>query len=141
MCTDNVCFRPLEDALQFFSYFTNLEIQEDLISKAIALLEDLGEETMDLNAKDVCREVFEEMFRKIQILDLSLEHFMELIDISTKIYEGKDGQVGMFADIDLQYIYDLIIIVLTGKPRGALQQNSPVTPGHYESQGKAIIEN
>ena len=94
----------MEDALRFFSYFTNLEIQEDLISKAIALLEDLGEETMDLNAKDVCREVFEEMFRKIQILDLSLEHFMELIDISTKIYEVKDGQVGMFADRFTIYI-------------------------------------
>ena len=67
-------------------------------------LEDLGEETMDLNAKDVCREVFEEMFRKIEILDLSLEHFMELIDISTKIYEVKDGQVGMFADRFTIYI-------------------------------------
>ena len=87
-------FRPQEDALQFFFYFTNLEIQEELISKAIVLLGDLGEETLDLNAKDVCREVYEEMFSNIQILDLSLEHFMELIDISIKIYDVKDGQVG-----------------------------------------------
>ena len=98
MYTDNICCRPLEDALQFFSYFTNLEIQEDLIGKAIALLEDLGEETMGLNAKDVCREVYKEMFKNIQILDLSLEHFMELIDISTKIYDVKDGQVRTFTD-------------------------------------------
>ena len=88
------CHRPLEDALQFFSYFTNLEIQEELITKTIVLLNELGEETLNLNAKDVCREVYKEMFKNIQILDLSLEHFMELIDISTKIYDVKDGQVG-----------------------------------------------
>ena len=62
------CCRPLEDALQFFSYFTNLEIQEELINKTIFLLNELGEETLDLNAKDVCREVYEEMFRNIQVL-------------------------------------------------------------------------
>ena len=88
------CYRPLEDALQFFSYFTNLEIQEELIRKTVVLLDDIGEETLDLNAKDVCREVYEEMFRNIQIVDLSLDHFMELIDISTKIYDVKDGQAG-----------------------------------------------
>ena len=91
----NFCCRPLEDALQFFSYFTDLETQEELIRKTVVLLEELGEETLDLNAKDVCREVYEEMFRNIQIVDLSLENFMELIDISTKIYDVKDGQVGL----------------------------------------------
>ena len=93
------CYRPLEDALQFFSYFTNLEIQEELIRKTVVLLDDIGEETLDLNAKDVCREVYEEMFRNIQIVDLSLDHFMELIDISTKIYDVKDGQVGLILTV------------------------------------------
>ena len=65
------CCRPLEDALQFFSYFTNLEIQEELINKTIFLLNELGEETLDLNAKDVCREVYEEMFRNIQVQRLN----------------------------------------------------------------------
>ena len=95
------CYRPLEDALQFFSYFTNLEIQEELIRKTVVLLDDIGEETLDLNAKDVCREVYEEMFRNIQIVDLSLDHFMELIDISTKIYDVKDGQVGLTLTLEL----------------------------------------
>ena len=127
------CCRPLEDALQFFSYFTNLEIQEELINKTIFLLNDLGEETLDLNAKDVCREVYEEMFRNIQILDLSLEHFMELIEISIKIYDVKDGQVrGLFANSNNNYI------IVIGKPHGALQQNSPVTPGLQQSQGKGV---
>ena len=65
------------------------------------MLDDIGEETLDLNAKDVCREVYEEMFRNIQIVDLSLDHFMELIDISTKIYDVKDGQVGLTLTLEL----------------------------------------
>ena len=65
------------------------------------MLEELGEETLDLNAKDVCREVYEEMFRNIQIVDLSLENYMELIDISTKIYDVKDGQVGLTLTLKL----------------------------------------
>ena len=98
------------------------------------MLGDLGEETLDLNAKDVCREVYEEMFSNIQILDLSLEHFMELIDISIKIYDVKDGQVGgRVAD---SYIDNNYIIVI-GKPRGALQQNSPPTPRLHQPQGEA----
>ena len=55
-------------------------------------LEDLEEEVPDLKPKDVCREVYEEMFRNIQHLDLRLKHFMELIDISVSIYDVKDGQ-------------------------------------------------
>ena len=66
------------------------------------MLEELGEETLDLNAKDVCREVYEEMFRNIQIVDLSLENFMELIDISTKIYDVKDGQVGFIITMKIR---------------------------------------
>ena len=66
------------------------------------MLEELGEETLDLNAKDVCREVYEEMFRNIQIVDLSLENFMELIDISTKIYDVKDGQVGLIITMKIR---------------------------------------
>ena len=60
---------------------------------------------------------------------------MELIDISIKIYDVKDGQVGLFADS-----FDkVIIIILIGKPGGALQQNSPFTPRLQQSQGEGVI--
>ena len=55
-------------------------------------MEDLGEEVPELKPKEVCREVYEEMFRNIEHLDLGLKHFMELIEISVSIYDVKDGQ-------------------------------------------------
>ena len=70
-----------------------MDIQEDLITTAKDKLRDLGEETPDIEAKDVAREVFEEMFRNMEMLDLGLEHYMEMIEISTRIYDVKDGQV------------------------------------------------
>ena len=87
------CLRPLGDVLQFFSHFTNLQIQGELIHAAQVKLEDLGEEFPEIKAKDVAREVFEEMFKNMQILDLSLKHCMEMVDISVGIYDVKDGQV------------------------------------------------
>ena len=58
---------------------------------------------------------------------------MELIEISIKIYDVKDGQVrGLFAISNNNYI------IVIGKPRGALQQNSPVTPGLQQSQGSGV---
>ena len=74
------------------------------------------------------------MFRNIQIVDLSLENYMELIDISTKIYDVKDGQVGLI--INYKENKNITIMIMIGKPCGALQQNSPVTPGLKKSQGK-----
>ena len=119
--------------MQFFSYFTDLEIQRKLIHAAQVKLEDLGEETPDIKPKDVAREVFEEMFKNMQMLDLSLKHCMEMVEISVGIYDVKDGQVRQ----SLHQCYNHWI--LSGQPHSALQQDSLATPRLRQSQGNAEI--
>ena len=84
-------YRSQEEALQFYHYFSDIEIQEQLVSDA---QESLGyDEPLEFSGKDVCREVLRAMTNISEGLDFELGHFMEMVEISKTVCTVKNDTV------------------------------------------------
>ena len=84
-----VIFRSLSAALQFYRYFTNVEIQEKLVSDA----QERIPEPLNVEAREVCREVLRAMVMVSGAMELSLSDYMEMVDISTGVLDVLQGKV------------------------------------------------
>merc|ERR1719462_1118407 len=80
--------RSLADTLQFYRYFTNVEIQVRLLTDA----QDKMGEFIGIDPKEICREVLRAMVRVSSAMELSLKECMELVDISTGVFNVNDGK-------------------------------------------------
>ena len=87
-------FRNQEEALQFYHYFSNIEIQEQLINDA---QESFGsDEPLEFDGKDVCREVLRAMTNISEGMDFDLGHFMDMVEISKTVCTLKKDTVRHF---------------------------------------------
>jgi len=80
--------RSLADTLQFYRYFTNVEIQERLLTDA----QDKIGAFIGIDPKEICREVLRAMVRVSSAMELSLKECMEMVDISTGVFNVNDGK-------------------------------------------------
>ena len=90
-CIVHFACRPLPDCLRFYRYFTNMEIQEQLVAEA---QERLGQEPLGVEARSVAREVLRALVSLSQAMDLGLAQCMEMVDISTGVCDISHGTVG-----------------------------------------------
>ena len=75
----------------FYQYFSNIEIQEQLILDA---QESIGlDEPLGFEAKDVCREILRAITNVSEGLDFDLSHFMEMVEISKTVCSVKKDTV------------------------------------------------
>ena len=99
-----VANRNQEEALQFYHYFSNIEIQEQLVSDA---QESLGfDEPLEFAGKDVCREVLRAMINISEGLDFDLGHFMEMVEISKTVCTVKND-----TDVLVKIFYKAMLLV------------------------------
>merc|ERR1719369_2519281 len=84
--------RSAKAVFRFYRFFTDLEIQAQLIEDAQELLakSDQGD-VIDIDPKEVCRDVFKAMVKVSKGLDLSIDQYMEMVEISSSLYSMTDG--------------------------------------------------
>ena len=92
--------RSVRAVVRFYKFFTNLEVQAQMVIDAQEFLArtDPGE-VIDIDPKQVCREVFKAMVKVSHGLDLSIEQYMGMVEISSSLYttvDGKDTLVPLF---------------------------------------------
>jgi len=92
--------RSARAVFRFYRFFTDLEIQEQMMVDAQELLTktDPGE-VIEIDPKNVCKAVFKAMVKVSKALDLSIDQYMEMVDISSSLYttiDGRDTLVSLF---------------------------------------------
>merc|ERR1719153_667287 len=92
--------RSSKAVLRFYRFFTDLEIQEQMIVDAQELLAKTEPgEVIDIDPKNVCRAVFKAMVKVSKGVDLSMDQYMEMVEISSSLYtisDGSDTLVSLF---------------------------------------------
>ena len=81
--------RPQKEAIKFCKYFTNMEIQEKLVIDAQERLGDDG--SVDVDFREVCASVLKSFVRMSGTMDLSLSQLMEIVHISSGIFDVETG--------------------------------------------------
>lgn len=94
--------RSARAVFRFYRFFTDLEIQEQMMVDAQELLTktDPGE-VIEIDPKNVCKAVFKAMVKVSKALDLSMDQYMEMVDISSSLYttiDGRDTLVSLFSN-------------------------------------------
>ena len=92
--------RSAKAVLRFYRFFTDLEIQEQMIVDAqeLSAKSEPGG-NIDIEPKNVCRAVFKAMVKVSKGLDLSMDEYMEMVEISSSLYtivDGSDTLVSLF---------------------------------------------
>eukprot|EP00092_Neocalanus_flemingeri_P037010 GFUD01040293.1.p1 GENE.GFUD01040293.1~~GFUD01040293.1.p1 ORF type:complete len:1163 (+),score=378.45 GFUD01040293.1:55-3489(+) len=85
--------RSVGAVVRFYRFFTNLEVQAQMVTEAQELLArtDPGD-VIDIDPKQVCRDVFKAMVKVSNGLDLSIDQYMEMVEISSSLYSTVDGK-------------------------------------------------
>ena len=128
----NFFFRNQEEALQFYHYFSNIEIQEQLINDAQEAF--AFDEPLEFDGKDVCREVLRAMTNISEGMDFDLSHFMDMVETSKTVCTVKKDTVWhclvskvtprsmkflIFQDVLVKIFYKAMLLVENGATREA----------------------